>query len=446
MHSKEKIKKIRERALLREYINLHITKVIKEQDYGDYYDDPGLGSGGGAYGGDSSGSNVMRLFGIDSIINSLKTAQYAVESTLNKAVGETKLLVKNFIFFAIPFIINKETPNLIDMANKDRQNVNRRLQEIDRKYGDVLKNNDILKQLNTDFKFAAFIASPGLFLAKPLVEKSVGVISSTLDAIIPPREDYGKNDLLKSLEQLFAAPTNGREGAQGRQPQITREQIRNLIVQELAQEPTIQNQGITTTDIAKILSPKAQPTSQTVINAATTNPIVEQIELQPSTPAPAARAQSLGLLQTELGKEFVEKFKKYVSFLKNPTEVAKAISDSQLVKDIQNTSIETINRFVDSAINDINTNFTPEAIKKKIEENKKAIAADVSERFPSQQVPEFDKLLAQNQNDFQKEVLTLKNNIIQKYVVNLQEYEKQSNSPELKAAVKDGIDKLNRLR
>ena len=70
----------------------------------------------------------------------------------------------------------------------------------------------------------------------------------------------------------------------------------------------------------------------------------------------------------------------------------------------------------------------------------------MSERFPSQQVPEFDKLLAQNQNDFQKEVLTLKNNIIQKYVVNLQEYEKQSNSPELKAAVKDGIDKLNRLR
>jgi hypothetical protein len=32
MHSKEKIKKIRERALLREYLQLKLNKILKEDD------------------------------------------------------------------------------------------------------------------------------------------------------------------------------------------------------------------------------------------------------------------------------------------------------------------------------------------------------------------------------------------------------------------------------
>lgn len=437
MHSKEKIKKIRERALLREYIYLRLSTVIKEQDdYGDYYDDPTAGMGGGGYGGDPSGQNVLRLFGIDTILDSLKTAQYAVESTLNKAVGETKLLLKNFIYFAIPFIINKETPNLIDMADKDREKVKQRLQEIDRKYGDVLKKNSLEAILNNaDFKVAAFLASPGLFLAKPLVEKSIGAISSTIDAIIPPERN--REDLFEMFGKLFGEH-NVKPGQTNR---MTEEQFRALLAAEIARDPNLAALigGATANDVNTILTPRSSnPTSPTKVPSPVPTPptpsttLKENIQEQP-------QPQQINL-QTDTGKQFVESLKRYIAFLKNPNAIAQAINNSPLAADMQNVLGDTIQQFVAATINDINTKLTPEAIKNKIMQNKESIKNEISKRFKD--VPEINL----DSKEFKTEAATLRNNYIDVNINRLEDFGTQSNSQGLKAKIDAAIKQLAALK
>lgn len=206
MHSKEKIKKIRNRALLREYINLHLSGKLLEQDdgyYGGYYDDTGVMVGGysepGAPASDVVGfltkSDFARLLGLDSIHNAFKTAVYGLKGIAAKTIGETKILAKSLFWYIMPtFLKSSKFDNIIEMAEQERDKIENQLGNIDREYADVIeKNKEIFE--NPDLNFAFFVAAPGIVIGKEIVNKSVGASLELFDLLVgrdSTRENLGE--------------------------------------------------------------------------------------------------------------------------------------------------------------------------------------------------------------------------------------------------------------
>ena len=241
MHSKEKIKKIRERALLREYINLHLSKVIREQDDGGYgdYDDTGIMVGGYSEPGPASKSmtefltksDFARLFGFDSIKNSVDTAVYGLRSVATKVGGEQKLFWKSLLWTIVPFIKPDKYDNVLEMAEDDREKIEDKLEKLDSKYAEVLKQNEEIFQ-NPDFNFAMFLAAPGIVVGTEVVDKTLKGASNIYDALVGPDESksrYGRDadELFKSLMPSF--------GLNPENPEDLRK-IRQTILEELQQQ------------------------------------------------------------------------------------------------------------------------------------------------------------------------------------------------------------------
>jgi len=208
MHSKEKIKKIRERALLREYINLHLSKVLKEQDdYGDY-SDAGVMVGGYSEPGAPSKSmtdfltksDFARLFGFDSVKNAVDTAVYGLRSIGTKIGGEHKLFWKSLLWTIVPFIKPDDYDNILEMADSDREKIENKLEKLDSTYSDVIKNNEEIFE-GPDFNFALFLAAPGLVVGTELVDKSLAGASNVYDALVPT--DNQKKSYNRKADELF---------------------------------------------------------------------------------------------------------------------------------------------------------------------------------------------------------------------------------------------------
>lgn len=211
MHSKEKIKKISERALLREYISLYLSKKLLEQDdgyYGDYVD-TGLMVGGSSEPGAPSSdvvsfltkSDFARLLGLDAIHNAFRTAGLAIKGIATKTIGETKILAKSLFWYLMPtFLRSSKFDNIIDIANQERNKIENDLEKIDREYADVIeKNNEIFQ--NPDLNFAFFVAAPGVVIGKEIVNKSIGVSMELFDLLVG--SDRTKENISTQLTGFF---------------------------------------------------------------------------------------------------------------------------------------------------------------------------------------------------------------------------------------------------
>ncbi len=202
-NSKEKIKKIRERALLREFINLQLSKKLLEQD-GDYYggyDDAGIMVGGYAEPGAPSSniatfltkSDFARLLGLDAIHNAFKTAAYGIKRLATKTFGESKILAKSLFWYLMPvFLKSSKFDNIIDMAEQERAVIENQLEKIDGEYAEVLKkNNEIFE--NPDFNFAFFVAAPGAVIGSEIIKKSLKASLEMFDVLV------GKDNVTESI-------------------------------------------------------------------------------------------------------------------------------------------------------------------------------------------------------------------------------------------------------
>jgi len=208
MHSKEKIKKIRERALLREYLDFKLKSILKEDDYSDYdsYADYGGGSGGG-YTGKGFGSfkqffesDFAKLFGFSSIKDSVDTAIYGLKGIATKVGGELGIAAKGLFYTLLPLIQPKDYPSIADMAEADRNAIEQKLANLDSRYAEVLKKNTEIFN-NPDFNFGFFLAAPGAFVANKLVDTSLAAAADIYDSFVGI--DNNREGIGRDLDKLF---------------------------------------------------------------------------------------------------------------------------------------------------------------------------------------------------------------------------------------------------
>lgn len=200
---KEKLDRVKRRAIIRTHIqNTIILPILSEQDddYGGY-DVSDYGGGGGegwTSGGSSKGSmtdivlnsQFAELFGLKSAGDVVRVAYGGARKILTKTVGETIILIKGLCFLLIPFI-NPEAGDIASMAAKDRGKLDKHLSAISKEYEDVLKKNKEVFS-NPDFKLIAFVANPGLVVGSSLAESSIDVAVDVYNCFVPSDDNVRK--------------------------------------------------------------------------------------------------------------------------------------------------------------------------------------------------------------------------------------------------------------
>ena len=213
---KEKIERIKRRALVREYIRTNIIlPILKEQDDGgDYgYDGGGDGTTGGYTPAGSLGafweSDFAKIFGFSAMKDIAKVAFGGARKIITKTVGETAITAKSLAFTLLPFI-NSSAGNIVDMAKEDRAGIKTRLAGISSEYSDIIKKNDQIFS-NPDFSLMAFIANPGLMVAGEAAKGMTEVAEQLYDSFVPSDSNRQNHESIISqsvagLKKLFNIP------------------------------------------------------------------------------------------------------------------------------------------------------------------------------------------------------------------------------------------------
>jgi hypothetical protein len=175
MHSKEKIKKIRERALLREYVSLLVKHQNLLNEEGDFFS-----------------TDFARMFGLDSIKNVVDTSLMGVKKLATVGVGETKIAAKSLAFALIPGIV-PDAGSIAAMGDEDREELKSKLSKIDSDYAETIKKNEEIFD-NPDFNMALFMANPGIALGKWASNHAVGEAREIAETILGSEEDFKRWD------------------------------------------------------------------------------------------------------------------------------------------------------------------------------------------------------------------------------------------------------------
>lgn len=273
---KEKLGRIKRRALVREHIKINIiAPILREQDDGgDYgYD----GGGDGSTGGYTPAGNLdtfwesdfAKIFGFTAMRDIGKVAFGGARKVITKAVGEAAVTAKSLAFTLIPFI-KPNAGNIIDMAKQDREGMKARMSEISSGYADILKKNDQIFS-NPDFSLMAFIANPGLMVAAAVAKGTTNVAEQLYDSFVPGDNNRRQNDnlieqSLAGLKQLFNVP---------KETPIDTESLLASLYGTNAKTPrlheqAVQQQQINPVEVIKAgfsNSPQAQAFLQTIVAA-----------------------------------------------------------------------------------------------------------------------------------------------------------------------------------
>jgi hypothetical protein len=174
-NSKEKIKKIRERALLREYLSLLMEQKNLLNEEGDFFQ-----------------TDFARMFGLDSVKNIVDTSLMGVKKLATVGAGEAKIAAKSLAFALIPGIV-PDAGSIAKMGDEDREDLKDKLKNIDSQYAEVIKKNEEIFD-NPDFNMALFIANPGIALGKWASNHVPGEAKEIVESIIGSEEDLQKLD------------------------------------------------------------------------------------------------------------------------------------------------------------------------------------------------------------------------------------------------------------
>lgn len=443
MHSKEKIKKIRERALLREYIKNRLDVILEYDDGGGdygYYDDTGIMVGGYSEPGAPSKSisqfltksDFARLFGLDSVKNAVDTAVYGLRSIATKIGGEQKIFWKSLLWTIVPFIKPDKYDNVLEMAEDDRENIENKLEKLDSNYADVLKENEEIFQ-NPDFNFAMLLAAPGLVVGTDLVDTSLKTATTMYDTLVgfdDPRRRYGReaDSLFKSLMPQF--------GLDPENPEDLRK-IRQTILGELIE----QFPGLSEEDLESVVG---QAVSQTLReqyiqfkNEQVINPTV-RTTIQQSSPTDPLQLNIKNFLQSKEGNIWVGKLSNTINGLKNylKSSIAqKKMNASPIAKSGQELLANEIVEAARNALMKFDMNY--------LKTNHRAEIDKFFEEKGIKDPAEKEKML--NDPDGAKEVTTILRDVVKKpYIVQLDALEKMNPSA-LKGIVEQGKKQISAI-
>lgn len=344
MHSKEKIKKIRERAEIRSYIYAtvkeHRIKQSLISESAEFWD-----------------SSFAKMFGLNSLRNAAQMAVRGVKNTMTTIGGETRVLLKSLAASIIPGITSDKS--ISEMAKEEREKVKERISETDAKYADVIQKVDNAFKL-PDAQMALFLANPGAYIGAHVVADTAYLVRDVVTALLPEteqekqqREDQTFAARIKSAlgipsaEELERQRQESMELARQGQAELAAE--RNANVQNLqrilnTRDAELQRQILSS--VSKSAAPVPAP--QTTIREQYQQQIQQArqlpyVDLNNLTPQQKAAVLAVVNQQT---KEIVDR-------IKNPQTIA-AINNSEHVKNGQVILVQTLTEDAKNKINSVN--------------------------------------------------------------------------------------------
>jgi hypothetical protein len=344
MHSKEKIKKIRERAEIRSYIYAtvkeHRIKQSLISESAEFWD-----------------SSFAKMFGLNSLRNAAQMAVRGVKNTMTTIGGETRVLLKSLAASIIPGITSDKS--ISEMAKEEREKVKERISETDAKYADVIQKVDNAFKL-PDAQMALFLANPGAYIGAHVVADTAYLVRDVVTALLPEteqekqqREDQTFAARIKSAlgipsaEELERQRQESMELARQGQAELAAE--RNANVQNLqrilnTRDAELQRQILSS--VSKSAAPVPAP--QTTIREQYQQQLQQArqlpyIDLNNLTPQQKAAVLAVVNQQT---KEIVDR-------IKNPQTIA-AINNSEHVKNGQVILVQTLTEDAKNKINSVN--------------------------------------------------------------------------------------------
>ena len=176
MHSKEKIKKIRERALLREYVALKILekRLISESISGteEFFD-----------------STFATMFGLRGLRNAVQMAVRGVRNTVATTAGESRIFVKSLLAVIVPGITSDLS--ISEMARQERARIKQNVANIDREYARIIDDVDnSFRNVSPDIKAALFMANPGAFIGANVTADIALFGLEVAKSLLPSWETY----------------------------------------------------------------------------------------------------------------------------------------------------------------------------------------------------------------------------------------------------------------
>lgn len=411
MHSKEKIKKIRERALLREYVSLLVKHQNLLNEEGDFFS-----------------TDFARMFGLDSIKNVVDTSLMGVKKLATVGVGETKIAAKSLAFALIPGIV-PDAGSIAAMGDEDREELKSKLSEIDSDYAETIKKNEEMFD-HPDFNMALFMVNPGAALGKWASNHAVGEAREITEKILGSNEDFKKWD--RQVSDLIRQATGTSEQDIQNQQQI--------IANAQAQQKGIQQQqqsavSATTNDISNLRKDLGIELFGSEREARRAGFLSEQVQ-QPVAAQQQSQKQILTNLDPEKRKQFLQQWtalqKQLADIIISPAVQSKMLK-TPMINDGQQILVDKLMDKARQTINDINA----DNIKQKYKSN-------IDAYFKSKKLTPQEEEQQLNDPEFQKEMVkTIKAAFKPAYIQQLKRLKTQN--PVLAPKVDKAIQELEQI-
>ena len=406
MHSKEKIKKIRERALLREYVSLLVKHQNLLNEEGDFFS-----------------TDFARMFGLDSIKNVVDTSLMGVKKLATVGIGETKIAAKSLAFALIPGIV-PDAGSIAAMGDEDREELKSKLSKIDSDYAETIKKNEEIFD-NPDFNMALFMANPGIALGKWASNHAVGEAREIAETILGSEEDFKRWD--QQVSDLIRQATGTSEQViQNQQQIIANAQAQQKGIQQIQQQAAA---SATTNDISDLRRDLGIELFGSEREARRAGFLSEQVQ-QPS------QKQIVTNLDPERRKQFLQQWtalqKQLADIIKSPAVQSKMLK-TPMVQKGQQILVDEIMDKARQTINSINV----DNIKQKYKSN-------IDAYFKSKKLTPQEEEQQLNDPEFQKEMVkTIKAAFKPAYIQQLETLKKQN--PVLAPKVDKAIQELEQI-
>jgi len=402
MHSsKEKIKKIRERALLREYVSLFVKHKNLLNEEGDFFS-----------------TDFARMFGLDSIKNVVDTSLMGVKKLATVGVGETKIAAKSLAFALIPGIV-PDAGSIAAMGDEDREELKSKLSKIDSEYAETIRKNEEVFD-NPDFNMALFMANPGIALGKWASNHAVGEAREIAETIIGSDEDF------KKWDQQVANVVRQYTGTSEQDMQAQQQIAANIEAQKRGIQQ-VQQQTVSD-DVSRLRRDLGIELFGNEREARRAGFLSEQVQQQPQNQATN--------LDPERRKQFLQQWtalqKQLADIIKSPVIQSKMLK-TPMVQKGQQILVDEIMDKARQTINGINV----DNIKQKYKSN-------IDAYFKSKKLTPEEEEQQLNDPEFQKEMVkTIKAAFKPAYVQQLEALKKQN--PVLAPKVDKAIQELEQI-
>lgn len=278
MHSKEKIKKIRERAIIREYIDRKINLLLKEydDDFGDY--------GAGGYGGrPGSAEFTLGVFGLTGIMNVGRVALGVGESIITRVLGEAWILARRLWYTINPAYFAMSAEELENIIRQDRSDLDARLNRVHAGYADTVRDAEkVIEHMGGDLNAVMFLANPGATVGYMASRGAVGAARNLYHRVAvggPPPAMASREESLASRAAELEREHEELRSEMSRRGEASQDVMRNFARELLGPNATPE-------DLRNFIRTSRTATATAAAPPATTAMTEQFIPNRPVAPSP----------------------------------------------------------------------------------------------------------------------------------------------------------------